>query len=87
MATFHILHDKLVFFTETKFVYVPAEVKSTQKWKTNDGDKKTSYARTKPGGLWTCGLTIHIVKFHYCDIQGQINPEANIHTCTCQQDE
>jgi hypothetical protein len=23
------------------------------KWKTSDGDKKTSHSRTKPGGLWT----------------------------------
>jgi hypothetical protein len=29
MATFLILHDKLAFFTGTKFVHVPAEVKST----------------------------------------------------------
>ena len=29
MSTFLTLHDKLAFFIETKYVHIPAEVKST----------------------------------------------------------
>ena len=36
------------------------------------GIKETLYTRTKLGGLWTCGLTVHTVKFCNSDIGGEL---------------
>jgi hypothetical protein len=72
-STFLILHDRLAFFIETKFVYVPAEVCVCVcgGGVVNNGVKK-SHTPAKMGRLGKCGLVIYVVTFHNSNIQSKL---------------